>query len=80
MNKRGLPEMTPELKQSAKDLMAAFTAFAERNGIAHLSLETINGTEITIYGKHLYDSEGNDAGFWVAQFHGDDINVRFVEN
>lgn len=80
MNKRGLPEMTPELKQSAKDLIAAFTAFAKCNGIAHLSIETISTTEMTIYGKHLYDSEGNDAGFWIAQLRGDDINVRFVEN
>ena len=80
MNKKGLPEMTPEFKQSAKDLIAAFTAFAERNGIAHLSIENFSTTEMTIFGKHLYDSEGNDAGFWVAKLCGDDINVRFLEN
>jgi hypothetical protein len=80
MNKKGLPEMTPQFKQSAKDLMAAFTAFAECNGIAHLAIDISSATEMTIYGKHLYDSEGNDAGFWIAQLRGDDIDVRFLEN
>lgn len=80
MDKRGLPEMTPELKQSARDLIAAFIAFAERNGIAHLDIDIARIAEMTIYGKHLYDSDGNDAGFWISQFHGDDIDVRFLEN
>jgi hypothetical protein len=79
MDKRGLPEMTPEFKQSAKDLMAAFTAFAERNGIAHLAIDIFSTTEMSIYGKHLYDSEGSEAGFWIAQLRGDDINVRFLD-
>ena len=80
MDKKGLPEMTPEFKQSAKDLIAAFIAFTERNGIAHLDIDIARIAEMTIYGKHLYDSDGNDAGFWIAQFHGDDIDVRFLEN
>lgn len=79
MDKRGLPEMTPEFKQSAKDLMATFTAFAERNGITHLAIDIFSTTEMSIYGKHLYDSEGNEAGFWIAQLRGDDINVRFLD-
>jgi hypothetical protein len=79
MDKRGLPEMTPEFKQSAKDLMATVTAFAERNGIAHLAIDIFSTTEMSIYGKHLYDSEGNEAGFWIAQLRGDDINVRFLD-
>ena len=79
MDKRGLPEMTPEFKQSAKDLMAAFTAFAERNGIEHLAVDIFSTTEMSIYGKHLYDSEGIEAGFWIAQLRGDDINVRFLD-
>lgn len=80
MDKRGLPEMTPEFKQSAKDLMAAFTAFAERNSIAHLSIENFSTTEMTIFGKHLYDSEGNDAGFWIAKLREGDIDIRFLED
>lgn len=80
MDKKGLPEMTPEFKQSAKDLMAAVTAFANHNGIEHLAVDIFSTTEMSIYGKHLYDSEGNDAGFWVAQFRENDINVRFLEH
>ena len=80
MNKKGLPEMTPQFKQSAKDLMAAFTAFAKCNGIKHLTIDVFNTTEMSIYGKHLYDSDGNDVGFWLAQLHGDDIDIGFLEN
>lgn len=73
LNEHGLPEMTPELIQEAKDVIARVRAFGVNLGISHLnvSVTTWNKSDLTLFGKSEHDEKGHDIGFWSFDIYSD---------
>lgn len=81
LNEHGLPELTPELIQESRDVIAIAKAFGEKIGVKHLDISVMSVySKMCIFGSCDQRDDGTDKGFWSLDIYSDgDTREKYLE-
>lgn len=80
LNEKGLPDLTPELIQEARDVVAVVTAFYKKTGVKHIIVEAFEGFEptLTLFGPDIFDRE-KGRGIYYVDMESDEPKEHFIK-